>query len=101
MPRELVAVLLLASWTQQWDDQKSPPMAARETRVVNVLAGDASIEGNRFVGDRKVRSLTISIPAPPADEAAGPRPARPRGPLQLNSAIVEPENLEDDRKASH
>jgi hypothetical protein len=94
MQIQLVALLLLASWTQQREDQKPHPVAARETLVVRVLVGNPRIEGNRIVGDRQVRPVTISIPAPPTDEDDEPRPARPPAGIQLNTAMVEPENFD-------
>ena len=91
MQGRLVAMLLLASWAQQREDQRPLPMAAREFRVVRVMVGDHRIGENR-----QIREITLEIPAPPAaadedDEPPLPQPVRP---LNINTAVVERGNFD-------
>ena len=88
----LVTMLVLASWTRVGDEEAAPaPPAPRRPMIVSLKVG------------RERREVAVSWPVPPPqadpdDDATDPRP---RGPLNLNTASVEPENFDRWLFADH
>jgi hypothetical protein len=88
MKGRLLVILVLTNWAQVRGDEKPLPDPPGRTVVVGI-----SVMNGRV---REVRQLTIIIPAPPApaNEDDEPRLARPVGPINLNTAVVERENFD-------
>lgn len=86
MTNQLFALMLLASWTQQREDQRAFPVAPRDRRIVRVMVG----------GNRQVREITLAPPAPaaPVDEDDDPQPAQPVVRPNLMAMALERENFD-------
>jgi hypothetical protein len=85
---QLLAMLFLTSLAQGNGDQRLPPQTRRDTVIVGVSV--------MIGGNRQVRRITISMPAPPAQDCEDDdqRPAQLVGPFNINSAVVESENFD-------
>jgi hypothetical protein len=99
MQSQLVAVLIVASWAHQGEDERQLPVAAREVQVIRVLIPDNRNGNLRIGANRQAREITLEMPAPPApaEEDDEPRPARPARPalgLNINTAVVGRENFD-------
>ncbi len=83
-----VAMLILASWTQQGGGDRPRPEPRADVHVfhVRVMVG----------GERQARQVTIAMPAPiaPVDEDDDRQPAQPIRGFNIRTAVVEPENFD-------
>ena len=88
MSCQLLAMLFLTSLAQVNGDQRLPPQTRRDTVIVGVSV--------MIGGNRQVRRITVSMPAPPAQDGEDddPRPAQLVARLNINSAVVESENFD-------
>ena len=95
MHTSLMTMLVLVAWTRLGDEEAAPaPPAPRPVMIVSLKVGR----------DRREVSVSWPVPPPQADPDDDATDPRPRGPLNLNTASVEPENFDrwlfaDDRSA--